>query len=352
MEYKVTHVGRIRQIGIVLGKLFRMFVYQNDWKVFPMAAIIAEVVAFVIKDSMNVSMEGTIKGTFALSCVCIWNGFFNSIQVICRERAIVKREHRSGLHMSSYVIAHMIYQAFLCLCQSGVVLAVMKYSKFVLPAQSFMTGNVWADYFITFFLATFAADMIALFASSIAKNPTVAMTLVPFLMIFQLIFSGAFFGLTGVAQKASDYTISKWGITAMCALGNYNDLPMTSLWTTMGRMKNMKVGEILNADYFSGDNAVASETNIPDGESIRDIVESINGSTGLGDRTVGDLMNEIERTGHKDDVLKRCGEENRIHSYESTSENVMSCWMVLVLYGWGFAAGSMIVLEFIDKDKR
>ena len=122
--YEIKHIGRVEQTVIYLGKLFRMFILQSDWKVVPMAAVIAGVVCFVVGDNLFKTMEGTLLGTFALSCICIWNGFFNSIQVICRERAIIKREHRAGLHMSSYVAANMIYQAFLCLSQTKLLTAL------------------------------------------------------------------------------------------------------------------------------------------------------------------------------------------------------------------------------------
>ena len=38
---RVHHTGRTSQVGIYLGKQFRFFVNQSDWKVLPMAAIIA-----------------------------------------------------------------------------------------------------------------------------------------------------------------------------------------------------------------------------------------------------------------------------------------------------------------------
>ena len=113
----LKHTGHISQTVIYLGKLFRMFIFQNDWKVLPMSAVIAGLVSFAVGKNLFRTMEGTLTGTFALSCVCIWNGFFNSIQSVCRERAIIKREHRSGLHISSYVAAHMIYQSLLCVLQ-------------------------------------------------------------------------------------------------------------------------------------------------------------------------------------------------------------------------------------------
>ena len=112
---KIRNTGRISQIWIYLGKFLRMFVYQNDWKVLPMSAIIAGLVAIVVRSMLFRSMIDTLEGAFSLTCVAIWNGCFNSIQVICRERDVVKRDHRSGMHITSYVAAHLIYQAMLCL---------------------------------------------------------------------------------------------------------------------------------------------------------------------------------------------------------------------------------------------
>ena len=91
-RWRIRHRGRSSQVGIYLGKFLRMFIYQNEWKVLPMAAVIAGLVAMVIRSMLFLSKEGTMMGTLALVCVAIWNGCFNSIQVICRERDVVKRE--------------------------------------------------------------------------------------------------------------------------------------------------------------------------------------------------------------------------------------------------------------------
>ncbi|MBP3279906.1 MAG: ABC transporter permease, partial [Butyrivibrio sp.] len=65
MEYKTKHRGRVFQTFIYLGKLFRMFLFQNDWKVLPMAAVIAGLVSFTVGKNLFKTMEGTLMGTFA-----------------------------------------------------------------------------------------------------------------------------------------------------------------------------------------------------------------------------------------------------------------------------------------------
>ena len=192
MNENVRHRGRIAQTGIYLGKFLRMFIYQNDWKVLPMGAIIAAVVTFVVGANLFKTQEGTKLGVFALVCVCIWNGFFNSIQVVCREREIIKREHRAGLHMSAYVAAQMIYQLLLCAAQTVVTLIICSMTGVVIPGAGIITSSGMVDAGITILLITYAADMMALMVSCIVRNTTTAMTTMPFLLIFQLVFPAAF----------------------------------------------------------------------------------------------------------------------------------------------------------------
>ncbi len=310
---ELRYKGRLPQLGIYLGKMFRMFVFQSDWKVLPMAAVIAGLVCYVVGDNLFRNMEGTLLGTFALSCICIWNGFFNSIQVICRERPIIKREHRSGLHISSYIAAHMIYQAVLCLGQTIITIVVCVGMHVAFPKVSLVTGNAMLDMVITVFLTTYAADMMSLMASAFVRSTTMAMTVMPFLMIFQLVFSGGFFQLQGNAEKLTNLTVAKWGLTAFCAQGMYNDLPMVSLWKTMDKMKEVEVE---------------------------------------GQQPIKMAMELIEAQGGKDELLLRCGQYNQNPKYESSAENVEVCWMRLIFYILLYAFLALGALEYIDRDKR
>ena len=239
---KIRHKGRMSQIGIYLGKQIRFFVNQNDWKVLPMAAIIAALVGMVIRRRFFINMEGSLMGAFALTCVAIWNGCFNSIQSVCRERPIVKREHRSGMHISSYVAAHMIYQFLLCLLQTGLSVYVLMVSGVKFPEQGFMTPWMIVDVGITMFLITYASDMLSLFISSISHTTTGAMTVMPFVLIFQLVFSGGVIPLPEWSRPISNFTISNYGIKAIAAQSDYNGMPMVTAWNTLNGMRNNEIG--------------------------------------------------------------------------------------------------------------
>ena len=308
-----THTGRFSQIIIYLGKFFRIFIYQNDWKVLPMAAVIAGLVAYVVGANIFKTMEGTLMGSFALACICIWNGFFNSIQVICRERAIIKREHRSGMHVSAYIAAHMIHQAAICVLQVVITLLVFKGIGAAFPKEGLITPFPLLDMGISLFLITYCADMLALLVSAVVHSTTAAMTVMPFLLIVQLIFSGGFFSLSGPAVKLTNFTVAKWGLTAICSQGNYNSLPMVALWNSVMQMKDLEVE---------------------------------------GRKPVYEVMLFLEQNDLRDEILQQSGENNQKPEYEYSRGNVLKCWGFLVLYSGIYVILATVALEFIDKDKR
>ncbi len=303
----IKHTERIGQIRIYLGKLFRIFFHERNWKVFPMAAVVSAIVACVC-NNVFVNMEGTQVGALAFACVCIWNGFFNSIQSICKERPIIKREHRAGMHISSYIIANMIYQAILCAGQTVIQLAVYKMFHFPFPSVGPVTGYFLADFGITLFVITYTADMLAMMVSCIVKSTTAAMTVVPFLLIVQLIFSGVAFPLKGVLDSISQLTISRWGIRAICTMANYNSLPSVTLYAAVNKL-----------------------TSVPEIALIYKYIRYSKFWTIIGDASASNLMNA---------------------DYVFTRANGLLEWGVLTGMGLAFAIIGIIFLERIDKDGR
>ncbi len=306
-------IGRMAQMRIYLGKMFRMFLFQKDWFVLPMAAIIAGLVAFAVGANLFETMEGTLMGSFALACVCVWNGFFNSIQSICRERAIVKREHRSGMHITSYIAAHMIYQAVLCLLQVIIIMVVCYLLNVRMPAKSLVTPFPMVDYGITLFLITYCADMLALFISSFSKTTTAAMTIMPFLLIIELLFSGSFFTLPSAAEPFTKLTATKWGLTALCAQGDYNSLPMVSIWNSCVQMKDIEIE---------------------------------------GKKPVYEVLKYIEKNDMRDEFCLLTAQYNQKPEFEFSRKNMLKCWLWLVGWTAVYVLAAIIFLEFIDKDKR
>lgn len=384
---RIRHTGRGSQVLIYLGKQLRFFINENDWKVLPMAAVIAGLVAMVIRKRFFVNMEGSLIGAFALACVAIWNGCFNSIQSVCRERAIIKREHRSGMHISSYVLAHMIYQFLLCAAQTVLTMFVLRQLGVPIPrgaGSGIITSWMILDIGLTMFLISYAADMLSLFLSSISRTTTGAMTLMPFILIFQLVFSGGVIPLPEWSRPLSNFTISSYGIRALAAQSGYNEQPMTSVWNTVSNMRDSEIGgtvtlgQLLDALDSSAVQSRRDEDVIAAlhlGELIPEAKEALDAHPVTVGEITDFLRTSEELQANRDqsfelhitvgEMLEILGEDNvkafvqqktaaaaYKPEYDRTTANILKNWIMLGIFILVFAALSTIVLELIDKDKR
>ncbi len=387
------------QVWIYLGKMLRMFVYQSDWKVLPMAALIAGLVGMVIRSRLFITMEGTLMGAFALVMVCIWNGCFNSIQVICRERDVIKREHRSGMHISSYIVSHMIYQALLCLAQTVVTLYVTQQVGVKYPAEGLFTSWLIVDFGISMFLITYASDMMSLWVSCLSRTTTTAMTIMPFVLIFQLVFSGGMMSLPAWTKSITPFTISNPALKVLASQSAYNDRPVMTIWNQANKMKGEEIiatitqqqvfdllqnenspsvaelrstqvsrvlssEEIGNAqdalgiyEMFMQNGAIHLDKETTLGELIDLLADQPDVQAHMGDSytvktTLGEIIDLIGEDKVADILQNRVAKASRVADYDNTKENIIGYWFVLILFVFAFAGLSTITLEFIDKDKR
>ncbi len=366
---KIRHRGRGSQVWIYLGKMLRMFVYQNDWKVLPMAALIAGLVGMVIKSRLFVSMEGTLMSSFALVMVCIWNGCFNSIQVICRERDVIKREHRSGMHISSYIFSHMIYQALLCMMQTAVTLYVTSLVGVNYHEKGLFTRWLIVDFGISMFLISYASDMLSLWVSSLSRSTTTAMTIMPFVLIFQLVFSGGMLALPKWTERITPLTISNPALKVITAQSNYNAQPVKTVWNTVNGMRNRDVDisvtprQVLNLLQNGENETIASlrSTVILEDHTLGELIDSLAEDQSAQESldtaysfhsTVGELISMIGEEKVQDILQNKIAEASQIADYEYSRINILEYWLRLIFFIFLFAALATVTLEFIDKDKR
>ena len=323
IERKIRHRGRLEQVRIYLGKFLRMFIYQNEWKVFPMAILISALVALVVRRDFFLTMEGTLKGSFALVCVAIWNGCFNSIQVICRERDVIKREHRSGMHISSYIVSHMLYQAILCAVQSALTLFVMIRMGVKIPSEGLIIYSMKVELGVTVFFITYASDMMALWFSAISRSTTTAMTIMPFVLIFQLVFSGGFFtNLPAWSTHLTRFTISNYGLKCINAQADFNNKPSATVWNAVNNMKNNEIGGTISVGRMvellgNTDNSVMKELRdkpITVSASVGDLYarfresdsyQAIRGQTIDAKITLGEILSALETANAFEELRNR-----------------------------------------------
>ena len=176
-------------------------------------------------DGELIDFAGTQTGLFMLACVAIFIGICNSIQEICKERNILKREYMTNLRLSSYISSKLVVQGLVCAIQIMLVMLIffIAISKKAYPSSGVLFGSAMIEMYITMFLVAFTADTIALLISSIVKNSSTANTFIPIVLIVQIVFSGVLFDLGETMDTIAGIMISKWGIAALATTCRLNE---------------------------------------------------------------------------------------------------------------------------------
>ena len=193
-----SSAGFFRQVAVCFGRCKRSFINDHGWKSFISVILITVLIGMVMGKDMFVKYYDTRNGAFALVCACIWIGIFNSIRSICRERDIVRREHRTGLIIGSYVIAHWLYEALLCAVEAVIVTLIVRVMCFDHFIERGVLMEPTLEVLVTFFLIVFSSDALGLLISSVVRSENTAMTVMPFALIVQLVMSGSIFELAGI----------------------------------------------------------------------------------------------------------------------------------------------------------
>jgi hypothetical protein len=243
--------------------------------------------------------------------------------------------------------------------------------------------------------------MIALWISTLVHNTTTAMSIMPFLLIMQLVFSGGIFTLPSWSDGISKLMVSNYGVKCIAAQADYNNLPMATAWNTLVKLKNTDidgnftveqiidmVGPENDDQYIKAVRAQSVEELTlsflqlvapEDAETLMTYIKSASGTAGEGEKTIGDAIDAFRRSDiyakTKDKTLhiklsvwsliRFIGEEKvkdflqvkaaitqQKPYYEKDSWLIAGYWLRFILFILAFGALSIITLEFIDKDKR
>jgi len=155
------------------------------------------------------------RALFLVAFVAVLFGVLNSIREIVKEAAIYRRERAVNLGIGPYVASKMLLLGLLALFQSGVlVLIVNAFEPF--PSKGVLMPLLLENY-ITLALAALSGLMMGLLISALAPSEDTAQSLLPFVLIPQVIFAGVEIPLKdGVTQIAAMLFPTRW---AMVSLG-------------------------------------------------------------------------------------------------------------------------------------
>lgn len=215
---------RIRQVAVLSKRYLKLVL--NDKQRLLLLLIQAPVLAFLISMVKNGNQyyesEITRALLFALACSAFWLGTLNSIQEICKERTILRREYMTGVHLGPYVISKFVVLGLLSLAQTAMLTGV-----FVAMVGDPDVGVMWnptLELLITSFLTALASVATGLFISSLFTNSDRAMTVAPLMLMPQILFSGILFKLEGVTEIISYFAVSRWAMEGYGTTANINGL--------------------------------------------------------------------------------------------------------------------------------
>ena len=172
---------------------------------------------------------------FLVALVAVWFGILSSARELTKERDIYRRERLANLRIGPYLLSKLLVLAGVCLVQSVVLLAVLAIEvDFSAAVTTFTaTGPVkvvrgvgalgfFGALLTTTFLSALSGVGIGLLLSSASKTSDRAMSLVPLVLVPQLLLALALVPLPAGMAPLSYLTSARW---AMEALGAIAQLP-------------------------------------------------------------------------------------------------------------------------------
>ncbi len=191
------------------------------------APIIAALMALVIASDAVTGSDATFASArpvmFMLATIAVWFGIINAAREITKEAPIYRRERLANLRIVPYVLSKVVVLTLLVIVQSVLLLTIVGW-KVQMPETGLVAG-VYADMFITTFLASLAGLALGLLISTTAATPDRAISIVPLALIPQILLSGVIFKLEGSAQVLSWFAIGRWAMDAYGAIIDLNSLP-------------------------------------------------------------------------------------------------------------------------------
>jgi len=186
---------------------------------------------------------------FVIVTIAITMAILNSYREVCKERDILKREYDAGLNPISYILSKITVQSIICLFQTLIIVTgVLLYLDINYdPGKEFQTILL---FYVIIFLTYMASTSFGIMISSVLKNSESAVLPVLFLIISQVVLSGALDDLPKSIEWVSIITISKWSLGALGQVVNMRDLARYYDPTNTGIVKPQNLREIYETPFL------------------------------------------------------------------------------------------------------
>lgn len=213
-----------RQLKILISRYIKLITndFQQLFLLIAQAPVVAVLLAMVASEDIYSSYDDTKAIMFSIGCASIWLGLLNSVQEICKEKVILQKEHMADLKLSAYLSSKFIVQGIIAFIQA--ILLVGIFQKMVGNSEYNILIDSYWDIQLISFISILAAATTGLFISAIVKNANIAMSVIPLILVPQLLYSGMLFKLEGITDFVSNFVLCRWTVEALGTSVNLNEL--------------------------------------------------------------------------------------------------------------------------------
>jgi len=216
--------------------------YGKNWFILSAVAIICAALLWLATSQESFStFSYALPIAFAKACASILIGLNMSINIICKDFARIRRELRMTISAFRLVSAKILLIVLLCFIMSAILVAPFFLSDVGIGSFGIFdqrTGHL----FLAVFSTMFASALLGLLISTIwYDNPQRAALAIPFVMLFQILFSG--FVFEQVRVDLSVVTMSNYSIRVIGSGLRFDSDPF--VWETPSRVWDViTAGEI------------------------------------------------------------------------------------------------------------
>jgi ABC-type multidrug transport system ATPase subunit len=202
---------------------------------------------------------------FVFGCAAVWFGMIAAVRELVKEKTIWRREFLAGGSMPAYLASKVAVLGAMGAIQAfTLTLVVWKTLGLpgsgqpvpgpggtLIPPNAGPFGNPFVTIFITVWLAALAGMALGLLVSAASESADRAMSLVPYLLITQLVLCGVLFPLGGVTF-ISYIMPARWAVSGLGGIAGLNPAALketSGLYphTAMGLVENWVMLLVLTA---------------------------------------------------------------------------------------------------------
>lgn len=173
---------------------------------------VAVATALVVPKPLSWATAGSAP-VFVFGCAAVWFGMIGAVRELAREKPAWHREFLAGGAMPAYLTSKVTVLGALAGVQA-LTLTVVAGWTVGLPGRNGPLGDPFITFFITLWLGILSGMALGLLVSAASASADRAMSLLPYLLITQVVLCGAGFRL-GAAGFVSWIMPARWSVSGL-----------------------------------------------------------------------------------------------------------------------------------------